>query len=62
MLHKSTILDTRANNHLKTVITTNLTPDKVQDLYDARIFSRMFNKQLGIVVNMKGEDLRFNIK
>lgn len=56
------ILDTRANNHLKTVITTNLTPDKVQDLYDARIFSRMFNKQLGIVVNMKGEDLRFNIK
>lgn len=53
------VLDTRLRNNLKTVITTNLNPDQVQNTYEDRVFSRIFNKQVSIVVNMTGEDLRF---
>ena len=53
------VLDTRTRNGLKTIITTNLTPDQVQDTYEDRVFSRMFNKQVGVLLNMPGEDLRF---
>ncbi len=53
------ILDTRTRNGLKTIITTNLNPDQVQDSYDDRVFSRMFSKQIGVLLKMPGSDLRF---
>lgn len=53
------LLDTRSRNGLKTIITTNLTPDQIQDTYEDRVFSRMFNKQIGVLISMPGEDLRF---
>lgn len=53
------ILDTRTRNGLKTIVTTNLTPEQIQDKYDDRVFSRLFNKQIGILLSMPGEDLRF---
>lgn len=56
------ILDSRARDNLKTIITTNLTPEQIQEIYDSRVFSRMFNKQIGIIVNMTGDDLRLKIK
>lgn len=53
------VLDERARKNLKTVITTNLSPEQIQNHYEERVFSRMFNKQIGVVVNMQGDDLRF---
>ncbi|MBR2467428.1 MAG: ATP-binding protein [Clostridia bacterium] len=53
------LLDTRSRNGLKTIITTNLTPGKIQDTYEDRVFSRIFNKQIGLQITMPGEDLRF---
>ena len=53
------VLDTRLRNNLKTIITTNLTPEQVQDVYEDRVFSRIFNKQVSVVINMTGNDLRF---
>ena len=53
------VLDTRLRNNLKTIITTNLTPEQVQDVYEDRVFSRIFNKQVSVVINMVGNDLRF---
>ena len=53
------VLDTRQRNNLKTIITTNLNPEQIQNTYEDRVFSRIFNKQISVVVNMTGDDLRF---
>ncbi len=52
------ILSERSKNNLKTVISTNLTPDAIMDVYDERIFSRIVNKHDNILVNFVGFDLR----
>lgn len=53
------ILNERARNNLKTIVTTNLSPEQIQLVYEDRVFSRLFNKQIGIVLQMPGDDLRF---
>lgn len=52
------ILSERTKNNLKTVITTNLAPDAIMEVYDERIFSRLINKRDNILVNFDGVDLR----
>ena len=52
------ILSERSKNNLKTVISTNLTPNAIMDVYDERIFSRIVNKRESILVNFAGTDLR----
>ena len=57
------LLNERLNNGRATIVTTNLTPNQVLDVYEARIFSRMFNKRATTVINFEGKDNRiFNKK
>ncbi len=41
-----------------TLITTNLTPAEILDNYGERLFSRLFNKKIAVVLNFDGEDMR----
>lgn len=52
------ILNERMLNHKKTVITTNLNFDQIQDVYGERIFSRLMHKKQGLRIKMDGSDLR----
>lgn len=52
------ILSERTNNNLKTVVSTNLSPEAIMDVYDERIFSRIVNKRDNVLVNFDGIDLR----
>ena len=52
------IFSERTKNNLKTVISTNLTPDAIMDVYDERIFSRLVNKRESVLINLTGSDLR----
>ena len=52
------ILNERQQRNKNTIITTNLTPDKIQDTYDDRIFSRLVSKKDSILVEIVSDDLR----
>lgn len=52
------IISERSRKKLKTVITTNLSPDAIMEVYDERIFSRIINKRESILIKMDGDDLR----
>ena len=52
------VLNERMLNHKKTVITTNLNFDQIQDVYGERIFSRLMHKKQGLRIKMDGSDLR----
>ncbi|MBQ8425620.1 MAG: ATP-binding protein [Clostridia bacterium] len=43
-----------------TIISTNLSIDKIASRYDERIYSRLSNKQISITLNLAGDDLRTN--
>lgn len=55
------ILDGRTRKKLKTVVNSNYLAEQIQDKYQDRIFSRLFNKQVGLIYTMPGNDLRLNI-
>lgn len=54
------ILNERLINGKAVVINTNLMPDEILDRYGERIFSRIMNKQTGLVLCYKGKDRRVN--
>ena len=56
------ILNDRQIKKLCTIITTNLDLAEIKEKYGERTFSRITNKDVAILVNLKGEDLRINKK
>ena len=54
------ILNERLVNNKAIVINSNLMPDEILVKYGERIFSRLMNKQTGLVLCYKGKDKRIN--
>ena len=52
------VLNDRMQNHMSTVITTNLDFGQIQDVYGERIFSRLMHKKQSLKINFAGSDLR----
>jgi len=52
------IINERAIHNLTTIVTTNLTPNDINNRYGERIFSRLFNKSNSLAFNFDGNDLR----
>jgi len=52
------ILTERNINNKKTIINTNLAPTHILERYGERIFSRLMNKQTGLLLKLDGDDLR----
>ncbi len=54
------VLNERLISGKAVVINTNLMPDEILERYGERIFSRVMNKQTGLVLCYKGKDRRVN--
>lgn len=54
------LINTRQVNNLPTLITTNLSQEKLLDRYDERIYSRLANKALSLNIQLTGNDKRIN--
>ena len=54
------LLNERNLKNKYTVITTNLSPDKILDNYGERVYSRLFNKNDCVLFNFVGDDLRIS--
>ncbi len=52
------LINTRQNKNLPTLISTNLSPDQILDRYDERIFSRMSNKNIALIMQLNSTDKR----
>lgn len=52
------IINERAIHNLTTIVTTNLSPNDINNRYGERIFSRLFNKSNSLVFFFDGNDLR----
>lgn len=52
------ILNERMLSNLPTIITTNLDLSEIMNVYGERIFSRIANKRISILIDLEGEDLR----
>ena len=52
------VLSERERYSRPIVITTNLNAKDILDNYDERIYSRLINKQSGVVFKIEGDDLR----
>jgi len=52
------ILNARLSKNLRTVISTNLLQEQIEQKYDERVFSRIFDKRNGVAIKFDGEDLR----
>ena len=52
------VLSERMREGKKTVISTNLTPQQIQDYYGDRIFSRLLSQNNSLVLNVENSDLR----
>lgn len=52
------IINERMLNHKKTVISTNLNFEQIQDAYGERIFSRLMHKKQSLKLKIEGKDLR----
>lgn len=52
------ILNERMQMQKRTIITTNLLPEDILNTYGERIFSRLSNKKIAIMINLDGDDLR----
>lgn len=55
------VLNERMLNHKKTIISTNLSFEQIQDVYGERIFSRMMHKKQSLKIKIEGKDLRLNV-
>ncbi len=56
------LINERIQRGNKTVISTNLTMRQIQERYDDRIFSRIADKKLSMVLHLDGEDKRLTTK
>ena len=54
------VLEERQNRGLCTLITTNLSPERILERYGERIYSRLANKQASRIFELGGKDLRLN--
>lgn len=52
------IINDRMQSHKKTIITTNLDFEQIQETYGERIFSRLMHKKYSKKINFPGTDLR----
>lgn len=52
------IINERAIHNLTTIVTTNLSPNDINNRYGERIFSRLFNKANSLALSFDGSDLR----
>ena len=52
------VLDERTSKRLTTVVTTNLSPDRILHVYNERIYSRLFDKRRSLTLAFGGDDLR----
>jgi len=52
------ILSERLNKGKPIIITTNLSLEQIEKVYDDRILSRLTHKLTGLLINFEGEDLR----
>lgn len=52
------VLEERTGKHLSTLVTTNLSPEKLLHSYNERIYSRLFDKRRSLTLTFDGEDLR----
>ena len=52
------VLNERMLHHKKTVISTNLNLEQIQDVYGERIFSRLMHKKQSLKIKVSGKDLR----
>lgn len=53
-----TILEERTRRKLSTVITTNISVERILNTYNERIFSRLGDRRTALVLDFEGEDLR----
>ena len=56
------IISDRLEHNKKTIISTNLNLDEIENIYGERIFSRLVNKEKALCVNIENTDLRLKIK
>lgn len=56
------LLNERIQRKKKTVISTNLLPSQLRQRYEERIFSRIADKKLSMVLHLDGEDKRLTTK
>lgn len=56
------VINERRMKNLKTVITSNLSPNELRDRYDERIFSRVMDQKTSIVLKLEGCDKRLKNK
>ena len=54
------VIEERTSKGLSTMITTNLSPDRILRTYNERIYSRLFDKRRSVTLLFEGEDLRLN--
>ncbi len=54
------LINERNLKNVSTIITTNLSPEKLLLKYGERIYSRIFDKRNSAVMNFSGKDLRLN--
>lgn len=52
------VLNERMLNHKKTIFSTNLNFEQIQDVYGERIFSRLMHKKQSLKLKLEGSDLR----
>ncbi len=55
------LINSRNQKDKLTIFTTNLTPEAILNIYDERIFSRMFDKSKSVPILVSGQDNRINI-
>lgn len=56
------VINERQLNNKTTIITSNLTLENILDRYGERIFSRLYNKQVSLTLQMLGKDKRISKK
>lgn len=54
------VLEERVAKGLVTVVTTNLSSDRIMKQYNERVYSRMFDKRRSLAIEFEGDDLRLN--
>ena len=52
------LVNERLTKGLNTIINTNLTPEELFNRYDERIYSRLIDKNLSVILNFNTKDLR----
>lgn len=52
------IFDRRMELNKATIVSTNLSPKKIEERYSERIMSRLFNTRISVIAKLSGDDIR----